>query len=553
MRPVNRQRQHPFRAVLAAVGVVATLSASAPAQEAAWLRLSGGIGLSSDLVSRSLAADTAFPSVIHRASLNVTLTLFDQVHLPFEAYVTTLGSGYSQPFNQFGIHPRIGDWLTLHGGYFTHRLSDLTFGDVRLLGGGVDIDPGQTKISAIYGSALQARQPNAATGFGGDYERRILGGSVGYDLDGNTLKLNMMYAVDDRNSIVPDANTRPPAENLVSSLSFSLAPAPSLSVQGEVGLAMYTADVRASLVDSTDRRAEIERLITYNISSTLDAAGRCYATYAINQDVSLRGGISWTGPGYVTLGYMQLLNDMLDITLSPSLRMFGGDLAISGSIGQRRNNLRSTRRETTTQLLGSLNATMRFTETISADVAYANFGLRNDARNDTLRVSNISQYISVSPRWSFTAFSLPNTLSASFFLQNSEDINQYSPVPLVNENRSIGITHMLSTSTGWSFITAVNNYHGISAGTTTDVITACETVSTTLMEGRCSISLSGGLNSVQSVAASSQLFGRGSASYNLGDIGTLMVVIVGNSFDYAASGALAYTELTGSLQYSCSF
>ncbi|MCU0329987.1 MAG: hypothetical protein MUC47_03295 [Candidatus Kapabacteria bacterium] len=518
------------------------------------VRVSGGIGLSTDMTHRTGGLTSpGIPDVIHRASVQLSVTLFDDIVLPFSAYVTSLDAGYTQPFNQFGIHPRFGDALTVHAGYFSQRISDLSFGDARLFGVGVEASPGQFRASAFYGTTMEARNPDATRGFSGDYLRRAWGGSFGYKSDGGGAQFNVLYATDDETSIRPDSTTRPPAENLVTTLSFSASAGEALTFDGEIGLAMYTADVRASLLDSNDRNPFVESLIAFNSSTSLDYAGKASAALTVSEHVSFRGGISWLGPGYISLGFVQMFNDMLDITISPTIRIGDNTVILQGTVGQRTNNLAGTRESAMSQLIISANVTSRLSDDLSVDISLANFGQRNSARNDTLRISNISRYLSASPRYVFTALGLNHTLSATVFIQESEDQNILSPNRTKNDNRSIGLSHILSIPSGWSFTTSLNHFASATNGLELTLLSINESINTSLFDNTVNTGLTLGINAIQSAAGSTQLFARFFASRSFDSFGTLMLVLATNSFDYAATGALAATESNGSLQYSISF
>lgn len=98
------------------------------------VKLSGSFSLSSEQYG-SNGIRARRPSGTSRAILQPTITLFDQIILPFEVYLSSEERGFRQPFNQFGVSPRLFGWLTLHAAYYSARLSELTFGDTRLLGG----------------------------------------------------------------------------------------------------------------------------------------------------------------------------------------------------------------------------------------------------------------------------------------------------------------------------------------------------------------------------------------------------------------------------------
>jgi len=540
-----------MRLLLFIVALALLTSLAAHSQELA--RISGGIGLSTDAFTSSGQLPLGQPSVVHRASINLNLTLLDQISIPFDAYVSSLGSGHSQPFNQFGIHPRLGDWLTVHAGYFTKNISSLSFGDARILGGGIDFSPQQLRVSLFHGATLLAREADSTLNFNGNYHRRATGASLGYTEDGSTAKITLMQSSDDATSIRRTDRTSTPQANLISTISFETAIDNVATINGEIGISFFTFDTQADVADENDRNRVLETFVSWNASSSYDVGGRLGVGFTVSENVSLQANAQWLGPGYVTLGFVNLFNDMFDLTLSPSLRLFESALMINATLGQRVNNLRSHRETSTTQLIGSLNVTAYLSENISIDAAYSNFGLRNTNRNDTLRISNINDYLSLSPRFTYRLFDVAHTASLSFFRQSSEDLNQFTRLPYVNENLSYGATYSVTLTSPWTIMANVNRMAGTSNGQTTDVTSLNGTASTRVFNDLVSISATLGINTISAVVSSTQAFVRMSASALFDAYGQFTVMFTSNSFDYAASGALAQTDMMGSLQYSVSF
>ena len=135
------------------------------------VRVSGSLGSSADIY-RAYGNAARLPSETYRAVARLNVVLFDQIDLPFELYLNSGQIGYQQPFNQFGVTPRIGQWLQLFGGWYSTRVSDFTFGDLRILGGGVELSPGNFRFAFHYGYTRQARNPDSALAFWGEYRRR---------------------------------------------------------------------------------------------------------------------------------------------------------------------------------------------------------------------------------------------------------------------------------------------------------------------------------------------------------------------------------------------
>ncbi|MFN3393344.1 MAG: hypothetical protein ACK424_02150, partial [Candidatus Thermochlorobacter sp.] len=147
-------------------------SVAQPASDPQPIRLSGTLNLSAEGYGIS-GANPRYPSSIARAILQANVTLFDQIQLPFQLFLSTQQLALQQPFNQFGVSPKFFDGkLTLHAGYFALQLSELTFGDARILGGGIETDLGTVRVSALYGETRTALQADTTQNFFGQYQRR---------------------------------------------------------------------------------------------------------------------------------------------------------------------------------------------------------------------------------------------------------------------------------------------------------------------------------------------------------------------------------------------
>lgn len=524
--------------------------------EDSWLRLHGSLGASTDYFQGNATLPALDP--VHRASFTISLTLFNQVELPFTAYITNRsGAGYSQPFSQIGVSPKIGDWLQLHGGYFNKNYSEFTLGDVRLLGGGADITSKKFQVSALYGYSLLARAPDSSQNFGGTYARRILGGRFGFTSEQNIFAITIVHAQDEQSSIIPTASTRLPYENFLTSLSYSGSIIENvLDVNAEAGLSLFNANTNAMLADSANRITELESLVGFNSSSSMDAAFRFGAGVNFSESFSIRGNFRWVGPGFISLGYNQLLNDVLDVTVSPSLRLFDNSLTLSGSIGSRTNNLRGLKESTTSQLIGSAAVNAQLTQQIAIDASYSNFGMRSTAVNDTIRMSNIAQFFSLSPRVNFQLFGATNSASVSAQYQASEDRTQFSERAINNRNTTLSAMHSIAFESSLSFTTLAMKNSGETGGTTgisTSITTINETIGYSIFDKTLALSASLGMNFIKAVTENSQFFVRGTASYSAGAWGNLGLSLMSNSYNYTATGALSYSEFQASLQYGVSF
>lgn len=532
------------------------------------VRVNGSVSLSTDVYESS--GNTGWQArqggQVSRAIARINVNLFEQIDLPFEFYATTEGNGYRQPFNQFGASPRLFGWLTLHGGYFSTAFSDLTFGDTRLLGGGIELSPGNFRLSVVHGSAQEARQADSTSFFGNQYARTLTAAKVGISTpQGLSLLFNALHAIDDTTSLAAPADTLSSAlpaarENTALSLSVGVPIASIVRVQGEVAIAATSDDLRAP---TTDDAGDVPSfLFTPRTSSHVDGAAKLSLILTPPGTWSLRLDGRWIGPGFTTLGYQQLQNDVLEGTVSPSVRLLDNTVYVRASLGVRRNNLRSTKRAATDRIIGSVFTGIQFSQAVGLDVQYSNYRLQSQHTNDTLRLANNFQTISIGPRFLFDALGGQNTLAANYALQTVRDNNPTTARTAENTTHSATLAHSLVLPSLWSFATSVL-YNAVSAtALSTNIVSISETASKQLFDnaltlsGSLSYSLVGTETSVSGTATSStdnQLVARLTATYSFPNWGSFSLNLSTNNYTAAQQAARpSYTEYRAGLGYTLS-
>lgn len=534
------------------------------------VRVNGSVSLSTDLYESS-GDENWQPrqgASVSRAIARVNVNLFDQIDLPFEVYATTEETGYRQPFNQFGASPRLFGWLTLHGGYFSARVSDFTFGDMRLLGGGVELAPGNFRLSLVHGTARQAQPMDTSLFFAGEYRRTVTAAKIGFgSVSGGFAHLNFVRAIDDTTTL--DVPVRPgdsivvlpPAakENAALSLSFGIPFLPEVRLTGEVGIAATSDDITAPETDNMDIPSF---LLTARTSTHVDAAAKASLSIVPSGVWSVRLDGRWIGPGFTTLGYPQMQNDVLEGTVSPAVRLFENTLYLRASLGLRRNNLRSTKIASSDRIIGSLFAGIQFSREVGLDVQYSNYSLQSQHVNDTLRMANVFQNISLTPRFLFEALGGQNTLTLTYAYQTVEDNNPVTAQAAENTTHSGAAAHTLVLQSGWSFGSSVFFNSISSAALSTDIFTLSETVTKQLFDNALSVSGSVSLSFVgtdtrlgtQQISGSdNQVYTRIGATYNIPSWGSVSLNLSTNSYSAGKNGGRpSYTEYRAGLGYSIS-
>ncbi|MBI3189602.1 MAG: hypothetical protein HYZ33_03030 [Ignavibacteriales bacterium] len=481
------------------------------------------------------------------------ITINEDVVIPVDIFFTSEEQSYRQPFNQFGLSPRLFGWLTLHGGYFSTTLSDLTFGDTRLLGGGFDARPGSFRLSLFYGVTQQASEADTAKGFRGIYKRTMVGGKVGVgNNDKFFLDLNYLHAIDDTTSLINPLNSLAPKENAMVSLAMGFPVFENkLKFSGEVSLSAFTNDMRTKEIEVGGE--ELRSIFTPRSSSQLDGASKLSVSFIPSQEFSLSLNGRWIGPGYVTLGYAQLPNDVLETTIAPTIRLFENNLSIRSSFGLRYNNLRSNRLATTRRTIGSISTSIQPTETFNIDLEYSNYGMVSKPKNDTLRLDNISQTLSVSPRFIFDAFDGANSVMVAYSLQDFSDNNPLTSASMNYTTHTGTAIWSLSFPSGLTFSTTTSYTYSITPLVTLIIKNVNQTIGHQFAERKLSASLTLGYNVVTAASSDEQLTVRLSSAYSLNQWGMISFNVLTNNYTRAESSAgSSFKEYQATLNYTVS-
>ena len=138
-------------------------------------RISGDIGVYGELYSMQGQPERR-PKSTGRIFFRPTLNLFNLIQIPFEFLISSEGSSARQNINQFGINPS-WDWGNLHLGDFTEDYSQYTLNGIKIRGGGVNITPGNFRLSTSAGYT-QRSVPGGAQD--GSFKRFLFAAKIGY-------------------------------------------------------------------------------------------------------------------------------------------------------------------------------------------------------------------------------------------------------------------------------------------------------------------------------------------------------------------------------------
>jgi len=385
------------------------------------VRLSGQLGTYYEIYTIS-GRRARRPPNTGRIFVRPTLSLFGlKFSVGADIFATTEQRYRVQQLGRYAINPR-WSWGELNLGDFVPRWSRLTLGGVQIRGGGIRLDPGMFRLSAVGGLVLRSSRRSGQEA----YRRTQFGVSLGFGRRrGPFFDLMFLRTRDEPGSFVPDTtggSRIAPQENLVvaANTRFDLFRR-KLRFRGEFAGCLHTQDLRSSELEVGDG-GPLGELITLRLSSRFDYAFSVEGSVHL-YDTSLRGSVKYVGPGYTSLGLAYLSNDRMERSLGFSTRLYGGRVALRGSFRSQHDNLLGQKKYTTTRSATNLGLDLR--PTVSAFLGFnANLNhIGNDAGNDTLRVdTSIHGYAAVC-NFSFSVRSWTANLGFSYAYQGSRDRN----------------------------------------------------------------------------------------------------------------------------------
>lgn len=326
------------------------------------------------------------------------------------------------PLNTVSLSPKY-KWAQLHLGTQTPRYSELSTGDIPGFGIGAELSPGPLLLAGFYGTTQRAVQPDSTANIIGAYQRTMLAAKIGLgDRELRYVDFTVVHLSDDTTSITgAPLGFLPPQQGSLASLATFFRLSNQLSLKAEGAASLFTRDQRSPEFTGSDLDV-VSSIQPIRESTRLDFGAT--ATLAFNEDFwGAEANLRYLGDGFVPLGYPYQQTDLFELRFSPRVQLLENRLLFNGSIGYRINNLSNTNLQTATQILGMVNVVMQLTEALMIAANYANFGLRNNVENDTLKIRTVNQSFTLTPSYTLRSESLIHTITASIALNDYSDAN----------------------------------------------------------------------------------------------------------------------------------
>lgn len=309
---------------------------------------------------------------------NLNINLFGY-NMPFSFSYSNQGRNFAQPFNRFQFAPSY-KWARGYFGNTSMTFSNYTLAGHMFNGVGVELSPDKWRLAGMYG-VLQKAVPfdinNKESYNSAAFERRGWGWKAGYEDKGNSYSIAFFKAKDDVNSIpfVPSDATLTPRENTAVAVSVRQSFFKRVFADVEYSVSVLNRDMRApkGAEDSLQGQNNfLKKFFSPTASMVYFDALQAGLGYTGNF-YSIQMRYERVAPGYTTLGAYNLVNDMRNITIAPSVQLLNNRVQISANVGIQDNNLDKTKTTTTRRWVGSGNISVIPNQHWMVNGSYSNF------------------------------------------------------------------------------------------------------------------------------------------------------------------------------------
>lgn len=436
--------------------------ATTPAPTQRPVNVSGGLNAYAGFYKASGIADRNQPMPLGLSGA-VTVTLPGGIALPFSAVLGNQGSSFRQPFNQYGVSPTY-KWATVHAGFRNVSFSPFTLSGHTFLGGGVELNPGNLRLGAVYGRfnkaiATSLAEPDIIPA----YQRMGYALKVGYGKPGNYVDLVMLRARDDTASIgqptsvsTASVASLQPAENMVVGVTSRLLLVKHVTVEVDAAVSAYTRDVRSTEVAGEGSNAVVRlfgRLFTPRLSTQLTQATQVAVGYRV-QNAGIKLQYKRIDPNFQTMGAYYFQSDIESYAIAPNLTLLAGKLRLSGSYGVQYDNLVNTKNARTGRSIGSLVVSYNPATKFGLDLQLSNYGISQRAGIrpliDTVRLAQNNLSATVNTRYTTQNEDVMQVFTLTTTYQKLSDLNASTARQTENNNVNLNLGYFYQqTTTGW--------------------------------------------------------------------------------------------------------
>lgn len=309
------------------------------------LKVSGFINLGASFIEDNRASFFQKP-LGYFGTFGLNFSVYENFHIPISITYSDQQTTFSRPsFRTFGISPTY-KWLTLHAGYRNYSVSPLLLSGSMVKGFGVEAKPGIFHFSIFQGDF------NHEYNFGYNYNiiaendiqvyrRKVLGGKIGIKSGNTFFDIGLLKIQDDMNSadaLVLDTLAIFPQENFGISSSVGVRLFNSLSFEVNVAGSVLNSDQESELISADEFLERLSKpFISLNESTRVALAYDGLVRLQLGR-TSIGFKYRHVDPGYETLGYVFLQQDINDYTFFFNTALLKSKLILNGNVGFQYSN-----------------------------------------------------------------------------------------------------------------------------------------------------------------------------------------------------------------------
>jgi hypothetical protein len=376
------------------------------------------------------------------------------IDIPLSFAVSQADRSFRQPFNQYGLSPTY-KWVTVHLGYRDVSFSPYTLGGHTMLGAGIELNPGKLRVGFMYGRLNRATTIDTTTQalVPFSFSRKAFAAKLGYGTERNFFELSYLSAKDDSTTkptgLTAQQSYISPAKNDVVGYVSRFSMFRYFIFESDGALSLYTNDINSPIELNNGGSSILNKLrSTFGLNGTSAyytafSAGLGYKS----RNYGLKLKYKRVDPDFQTMGAYYFSSDYENWTVNPSANLNKGKIRFNGSLGFQHDNLKDQKAATNHRVVGSFNAGVDITKSLSVDAVYTNFSDNQKAQTvlfaDSLKIVQTTQTITVMPRYMIINADLVQIISGSMTRNSLNDYNNFYSTDAVS--RSIKTTqYMLS-------------------------------------------------------------------------------------------------------------
>jgi hypothetical protein len=426
------------------------------------------------------------PASFYRNDLKLTLTIYD-VPISASFFLTSMQRDYRQSINNFRIYLDVAalmktkkladakglamskmarflsNFNALEIGKCRPNYSELTLKGVALSGANIEFNPGLFYIAFATGTVTRAVSPSVYSEPA--FKQNLLFGKLGVGRKKEShFYLTFMKAEDKVNSLPGDVGMDTlgrdtlhigPRSNYVvgteAKLSFLKK---KFTIEGEAAVSMLTRDTQSPALDpeNSDVPTWLNDFLKPNMSSSVDFA------YDVKSALNLKTttisiGIKMVGPGYISLGNPNLINDRVTYEGRIDQALVKNQVSLSAYYRQSHDNLIDWKKSATNMIAYGLIAGLRFSKLPYLQFSYTPYFQKTE--RDSFKLDNSVRVITALTGYNYQIGTLRSNTMFSFFYQGTEtllDTNKINSQNLTYTlTEELTFTIPLSLTAGASF------------------------------------------------------------------------------------------------------